>query len=1196
MVTLTHPPRVCFTIEGVVAIQQHRNERIVEAKRHNYTTIQVILGETPRPQSSQTGFSSIASGIPFGTQQPQRLMSGNMTPLPGSTGVPAAAAAVTGSVLFATRTNNNTSIVSKPTAVPDFGLNKHSVSPSTASTFSSGGLGLGTSGVSLGSTPLSMGLQGPASTSTPPSALTSVAPNNPPNIKPPTRSDMSLPFTLPTGPSGVSFGTSLPGGTAGSSTATALTSVPNQSSPIFGAPQGAVAPSGSSAGAIQPPPPSSSRTAKSPPTQVLIMPPVLPTTPRVPTVLPKPLVLPSVPGTFMSSNASPSPSTAAPATPRSDATRIVTKRGRVYPRATVESIMMDILDRETKRLIRSTAAQMLQEVMVEQSVRRAKERQETVHQESMLILSILVAQFTDQVVTDIVVDLHRETWLQRKVINRWKEYTRTCRQRAEELRRRQEHFLVNVRAMDSYAGLKDGNPVAQKIREYNAQQHRIHRGTHKRDLAKDTENLKVMVAAVSNKRKRLLSIGQEGSPDMALVAGLKKLAAPKRELWTPLPVHSIVQTKLCCPVRRPLQIQQAVSPTKEPALVKRRWRLFVGTPAFKEMTSKWLLTKLGIDIGRHTKSQQRSGTLVTVHQSQSAENTVEVIVHGSEDKSVKDLLGIPRYAIMETAAFIFEFSKIPFMDHDVSDEAIHLYWIGERDRLVRFLSCFPKVKQPIVFIMWSSGPDVWERVSPRMVEYLELDKMVGSPHGPLLGYRFLNLDMAGMKLDPYIVGSLEWLASESKQVFEDPEAMLMGLLNKYRPIYEWALCRITLAEGPLYSQYDEDDEAETRVSVGVNRGKQEPVGGNRRRQITESRQEHAGNVFVALAESGFNLAVRLFNMELESIAQTIEAKGQGETREGTEQEGQVKAAMACLIRQGQLPEIKRGAVQDRLNFGMDPKSALCDFIDVYIAMLGGLAKEQQNRAAKVVMRTAIWQMLISSDEDRVPLEAVFKQISSQVLEWVAAGILDAERFNVRMHTCPWELAQHGLQGQNQSQRQEDDREKGDVEHSKSTRNISSPQVFAPLLIHDEVDVEGNVFDYELTVQSEVRKWEKSVERQMRDREERALAVPNESIRAKLATATPLRFGDGRKRRAPERPRDALKRSRSEHASSVGVVDSDNLFLTHPPSSSEEPPVTTSPKLPTAITSEPESASTSNDRLARLRSLINEVKAGTLHQQ
>jgi hypothetical protein len=157
-------------------------------------------------------------------------------------------------------------------------------------------------------------------------------------------------------------------------------------------------------------------------------------------------------------------------------------------------------------------------------------------------------------------------------------------------------------------------------------------------------------------------------------------------------------------------------------------------------------------------------------------------------------------------------------------------------------------------------------------------------------------------------------------------------------------------------------------------------------------------------------------------------------------------------------------------------------------------------------------------KDRVPLEAVFKQISSQVLKWVATGILDAERFNVRMHTRPWELAQHDLQGQNQSQRQEDDRGEGDVEHSESTRHISSPQVFAPLLIHDEVDVEGNIFDYEISVQSEVRTWEKSVERQMRDREERALAVPNERIRAKLATATPLRFGDGRKRRAPERPR------------------------------------------------------------------------------
>lgn len=198
------------------------------------------------------------------------------------------------------------------------------------------------------------------------------------------------------------------------------------------------------------------------------------------------------------------------------------------------------------------------------------------------------------------------------------------------------------------------------------------------------------------------------------------------------------------------------------------------------------------------------------------------------------------------------------------------------------------------------------------------------------------------------------------------------------------------------------------------------------------------------------------------------------------------------------------------------------------------------------MRTTVWQMLISSKEgrciselewlisfggwiqwlilcfmapfkDRVPLEAVFKQITGQVLKWVAAGILDAERFNVRMHARPWELAQHGPQGQSQSQRQEHEPE-GDVVHTDSMRDVSSPQVFAPLLIHDEVDVEGNVFDYEITVQSEVRTWEKSVERQMRDREERALAVPNETIRAKLATATPLRIGDGRKRRAPERPR------------------------------------------------------------------------------
>jgi len=63
-----------------------------------------------------------------------------------------------------------------------------------------------------------------------------------------------------------------------------------------------------------------------------------------------------------------------------------------------------------------------------------------------------------------------------------------------------------------------------------------------------------------------------------------------------------------------------------------------------------------------------------------------------------------------------------------------------------------------------------------MVEYLELDSMLvhqsesgESVGGPLLGYRFLNLDMSAMKLDPYIVGSLEWLACETRDRDEDAD-------------------------------------------------------------------------------------------------------------------------------------------------------------------------------------------------------------------------------------------------------------------------------------------------------------------------------------------------------------------------------------------------------------------------------------------
>lgn len=221
-------------------------------------------------------------------------------------------------------------------------------------------------------------------------------------------------------------------------------------------------------------------------------------------------------------------------------------------------------------------------------------------------------------------------------------------------------------------------------------------------------------------------------------------------------------------------------------------------------------------------------------------------------------------------------------------------------------------------------------MSPRMVEYLELDAMVKSPKAPLLGYRFLNMDMSTMKLDRFVTGSLEWLAAETKDYFEDPAAMLSTLLDKYRPIFDWALCRISLAEGPWYSQYDEEDEEETNMWLLKQKHRRKlqeqrvllngvGVGGE---QLGNGDLEDVApprNLFVESVETGFNLAVRLFNTELENIAQTIEAKGQGETREGAAQEGRVKDAMARFIRQAELPEMKPGSILDRIHFGMDPK-------------------------------------------------------------------------------------------------------------------------------------------------------------------------------------------------------------------------------------------------------------------------------------
>ncbi|KAF9923048.1 hypothetical protein BGZ67_010115 [Mortierella alpina] len=849
----------------------------------------------------------------------------------------------------------------------------------------------------------------------------------------------------------------------------------------------------------------------------------------------------STPGLSFSTRAlvsTPAAVTPAPsAPPKSDATRIVTKRGKIYPRSVVDSIVNQLMEQETNRMIRATTAQMSQQVALERSMLRAQQREELLQRESSMIMSDVMNEAMHSITADIMAELFRESRLMRRVVDHWKEFTRTRIQRAEENRRRREHVLANLRAMSSRAGLQDINPRAMKTRQYDLQQQRLH-GAGSNGLAgKDTASIKAMVMAAANKRKRLLSIDREGSFDQALVAELKKVVAPRREMWAPLPVLQIIARCYHGSTEQSTRLQMG---GKEPSLKRRRWRLFVNTPSFKETSSKWLLTKLGVDMGRQTKTQQRSGIMVAAHRGSTMDDSVmDVVVHGSEDQSVIDLLGLSKYLIMETAAFMFEFSKFSFKNYEVTDDVICQYWIAERDRLVQFLACFPKVKQPIVFIMWTPSTEMWERISPHMIEYLELDQMVKAPQGPLLGYRFLNLNMATMKLDPYIVGSLEWLASETKDFFEDPAILLRNLLDKYRPILDWAFCRISLADAPFYSQFDEDEEEETSRFLARERKRKQ----QQQQQQQQLQQNGVGsglgqvslqprNLFVEATESGFNVAVRVFNMELDNIARTIETKGQGETREGAEQEGRVKDAIARFIRQAELPEMKRGSIQSRLNFGMEPRSAFFDFVDVYVATMGGVAREHQNLEAKAKLRADIWELLKSSD-DRVPMEAIFKLISSQVLTWIEAGILDTKRFSIRLRR--WEeqrqeLARQHRQHKAQHQVQDMKTLEEDCHAADAGQDdiVVQEMTVTPVLVHDEVDVEANVVEFGINVQKEVMAWEREVDKQLVDREERAMAIPNEySSRAGMAVLL-SRLGDGRKRRAPEDPSHVCKKTAVVH--------------------------------------------------------------------
>ncbi|GJJ72462.1 nuclear mRNA export protein SAC3 [Entomortierella parvispora] len=825
--------------EGSLALKQHRNVRLVESKRQPFTTSQIIYGQTPGPfQRSPAGSGSILPAMRFPPMQQHQmpytsmakptLQSSALAKVGNTSGIqgqPVTAAqsskpfsgvfdfglgdtaSTVGAVGTGAVTSGSGSSTFNPAAsAPGVGFSQNTIASafapistststsslrngqplSTSSAFSSSlnpaapaftpaNATPGTGGFSFVGKKLSSGLS------------TGNIPGTTSNLSLSTTAGASLPSFTSTRPT-----TSLPLPSVSQSTmGSSFTGIPstatgpsinfmsNTSVPVSNRPPAHTAPlfslssSVSTAGPLS----ASSSISRDTPVQPLV-PSILPqlTTVQVPTIVQQPerIVEP----------------------PKSDATRIVTRRGRVYPRSVVEAVLNELLDRERERLVRSTASQVVQQTVLERSRQRALARQLMIREETKFIMDQVVNQATEDVLNMVMAELYRERKVQQKAIDRWKAFTAQCRKRAEELKRKQEYFLKNVRAMGTRSGLlrddSEDKKILARMREIRATAAYANGGAGVNG-GQDLSGVKAMVKTVVNKRKRLLSIGQDGmSPDLQLVTGFRKVMAPRREKWAPLPVLDIVEKQYRqSHLGSDSKLGADVIPVPMQSKKKTRsWRLFVNIPSFKQTSSKWLLSKLGIDMGRQTKSQQRSGSMISIHSkaksldySMPTLRPLDVIVHGSEDTSVMNILGLSKEAILQAGAFIFEFSKIPFQDEaHVTQDTIRQYWLGERGRLVRFLACFPQVQQPIVFIMWSRDPEIWERISPRVVEYLELDSMLAQPGslqtehggsntagGPLLGYRFLNLDMSTMKLDPYIIGSLEWLATETRDRDEEAD-------------------------------------------------------------------------------------------------------------------------------------------------------------------------------------------------------------------------------------------------------------------------------------------------------------------------------------------------------------------------------------------------------------------------------------------
>ncbi|KAF9969881.1 hypothetical protein BGZ73_007569 [Actinomortierella ambigua] len=807
---------------------------------------------------------------------------------------------------------------------------------------------------------------------------------------------------------------------------------------------------------------------------------------------------------FSTTLAAPAPSSSlvpapiVPQKPKSDATRVVAASGMIYPRSTVEQVLDDLLQVAVSGFVRTIVVEAQHDERLDRSMAQNRLRQQRIRQESLGLRDRTVDYGVRLLVSELVAEVYREHQLSQWAIGRWKRFTEAARRRRMELQRRQWSFLQNVQAMSSRAGLGE-DPARMQLKAYQEEQRRAMRRyggggkdggplvwstsasttslgvasaaaskasaatvkSNRRHGGDGGDGVKALVLATWQRQQQMRAekIKEVGDADQAMVQQFEVLSAPKRERWAALDVSTIVQKSWRTTHAVAMANGQAEEDERSLSVEawRQRWILQVHTPSVLETGSQWIFSKLGVQIQSQSRMLYKEHRSIATAGGGGGGGGMDVIIYGTDEYSVADLLRMSKNTIAETSAFLFVFSNIPFTEDEATEDSIRLYWEHEHSRLTTFLSCFPKVCQPIVFVMWGQSKTVWETMSPRMIEYLRLDQMVGPAEAGslILAYQLIFMTTNEPNPGRFIEGSLDWLAKASRVVEEDPQAAVQELFNKFQPYYEGTLARMSVSQAPMYSQY-EADKADSAFYEQYNEPPlpnldedEEGGGGGRGNGRGDS-----NNLFVETVESALELAVKNFNLLLDHVAAIVESTGSGDgLREGAQQEKQVKQGIVRLVRAARLPVVVHGRFLEHIGFDLDARESFCDYVDRYVSNIGGVAKDLANATALKHLRNELRAIVMRSRVDRTPIFEVTKLLTATVSQWIQQAIL--KQWGAERQQDAGAGAQH------------------------------RPLAFSHWLVGDEVDVEGFVSQYEKMADQSVHAWEGQVMDRVAKYDERA---------------------------------------------------------------------------------------------------------------